>query len=689
MDTLGENRGQDTYNLLIGIIKSRRSCRKFTDTPVDAATLKKLVEAAIWAPTGCNQQEVRFVVTTKKEDLEALLKAKKVVNPQAAILIYTDTNATYYKGWWDDPHKARLQYFDAAAAAMNILLVAESLGLGALWVNVSPYWQGAHGENVVELYKRFDVPNTLKLQSAVFLGYPASEVDLSAAKWHGKPVMRGAAEDHIVNVPRKTAILHYQSPTHDNMGSRALSEGLLNLVRERLGHTHWIRLFNESPISSLLNRAYLGDDPAMAIRRFDDLAESMIRRLRYAYEIPEDSFGRYWWRSRLHASRFYGLLCKIGRRLPVSPKNLHDIYSIRREIGELRRPAWDERREKTFLEAPNLIIEPERRVIERVLCRLLPSIWGMRHIEKRLFELARFDTVIYNGDGYLADYYGDALVRRLFELHVAVRLEKEVVACNMSVDVKDDVLRALVSHVFRPIGTIVVREPLSRDELVKCGVDADKIEVGADAAIFASVEECEEIADVFGDTPVDPAKSIALILRGDRGHDASSWAQVVGELRSRLNLGVVLLSSSLKQDSLLMAQIVRESGAPAMKRATSHPRFIDLLSRFRLVISDRYHPCVFCIRTQTPVVPLTGNTLKTEGLFSLFPYSQSVLSPDASDPGNREAVVRAAVNALCNEAGLREQLREAYEILRAKASKNVSPTLCSESDSLFLRQEHS
>ena len=73
------------------------------------ATLKKLVEAAIWAPTGCNQQEVRFVITTKKEDLNALLKAKKVVNPQAAILIYTDTSATYYKGWWDDPHKARLQ----------------------------------------------------------------------------------------------------------------------------------------------------------------------------------------------------------------------------------------------------------------------------------------------------------------------------------------------------------------------------------------------------------------------------------------------------------------------------------------------------------------------------------------------------------------------------------------------------
>jgi len=152
-----------------------------------------------------------------------LLKAKKVVNPQAAILIYTDTNATYYKGWWDDPHKARLQYFDAAAAAMNILLVAESLGLGALWVNVSPYWQGAHGESVAELYKRFDVPNTLELQSAVFLGYPASEVDLSAAKWHGKPVMRGAVEDYIVNVPRKTTILHYQSPNHDNMGSRALS----------------------------------------------------------------------------------------------------------------------------------------------------------------------------------------------------------------------------------------------------------------------------------------------------------------------------------------------------------------------------------------------------------------------------------------------------------------------------------
>lgn len=659
-----------TYNTLISVVKGRRSCRRFTDRPVGSAILHKLVEAAIWAPTGCNQQEVRFVLITRKPDLDALLKAKKAINPQAAILVYTDTNATYYKGSWNDPHKSRLQYFDAAAAAMNILLAAEALGLGALWVNVSPYWEGAHGETVVDLYRRFDVPNTLKLQGAVFLGYPVAEVDVSTAKWHGRPVMRGDVHDYIVTVPRKTIIMHYQSPTHDNMGSRALSEGLLNLAIERLGDTHWVRLLNEYPLSSLLTRSYLGRDVESALARFERLTDGMLRRLRHAHDRPCDDFGRYFLRSRYHllpGSRFWR---KLTRRFGFRTANPNDIYSIQREIGSLREPASVELDGFTHTEVPSLIIEPRRTFLERGLGRLVPRVWGMRHVEKRLFELARFDTVIYNGNGYLADYYGDALVRRLFELHVAVRLGKEVVACNLSADLKDPVLRALTTHVFRGIPHILTREPLSRAELADYGVEADRIAVAADAAICSSVEPCEDVTGVF-DAPVEPGNAIGVILRGDRAHEVEMWAELTGEIRDLTGLDIVLMSSCLKQDKPLMTEIGRRAGFAHMVKRLSHPQFIGLLSQFRLIISDRYHPCVFCIRTQTPVVPLIGNTLKTQGLFTLFPYSLPVLEPRIQETGNRDAAVHAVQEALANEAKLREELAEGYRVLREAAAENI------------------
>lgn len=638
------------------------------------ATLKKLVEAAIWAPTGCNQQEVRFVITTKKEDLNALLKAKKVVNPQAAILIYTDTGSTYYKGWWDDPHKARLQYLNAGAAAQNIILAAESLGLGALWVNVSPYWKGEHGENVTELYRRFDVPNTLKLQSAVYIGYPAVKIDLSVAKWHGKPVKRGDVDDYIVNVPRKLAILHYQSPGHDNMGSRALSEGLLNLLRERLGETHSIRLFNEFPSSRYLTRKSIGNDPKKAVQKFERLAEMMLRRIKTAHEVPEDTFGRYFLRSRLRTSRFYGILFKIGRRLNINKRSPNDIYSWKKEVGRLMTPAAVEQKDYTFRDVSKLIVEPRRNIVEKALGRAIPRIWGMRHIEKRLFELARFDTIVYNGNGYIADYYADMLVRRLFELYIAVGLEKEVIACNMSVDVKDPVLRALATHVFSRIDKIVVREPLSKDSLIEYGVDAGKISVAADAAIYCSIEKCEDAAEIIGEG-IKPSESIALLFRGDRGHQAEDCAKLVDELRQKVGLNVALLSSSLGQDSPLISRVAEITKTPVMRKSTNHARFIDLLSQFKLVISERYHPCVFCIRTQTPVVPLVGNTQKTSGLFSLFPYSIDVLDRDMSKAENREAIIRASELALRERTKLQTELKLGCEILSVEADKNIEPTL--------------
>ena len=42
-------------------IRTRRSIRKFTDEPVDHATLEKIVEAASWSPSWKNTQIVRYI----------------------------------------------------------------------------------------------------------------------------------------------------------------------------------------------------------------------------------------------------------------------------------------------------------------------------------------------------------------------------------------------------------------------------------------------------------------------------------------------------------------------------------------------------------------------------------------------------------------------------------------------------
>lgn len=63
--------GQDFYKLAC----SRRSIRKFEDTPVPDEDIKAFIEAARTAPSGCNSQCWHFVAVTNKELIEKVADA--------------------------------------------------------------------------------------------------------------------------------------------------------------------------------------------------------------------------------------------------------------------------------------------------------------------------------------------------------------------------------------------------------------------------------------------------------------------------------------------------------------------------------------------------------------------------------------------------------------------------------------
>jgi nitroreductase len=51
------------------VIRSRRSCRVFKSDPISKDILERIVEAALWAPSGKNRQNCRvFVVAGQKRD---------------------------------------------------------------------------------------------------------------------------------------------------------------------------------------------------------------------------------------------------------------------------------------------------------------------------------------------------------------------------------------------------------------------------------------------------------------------------------------------------------------------------------------------------------------------------------------------------------------------------------------------
>ncbi|MCK9459120.1 MAG: nitroreductase family protein [Proteobacteria bacterium] len=65
----------DELESLLGILRRRRSIRRFTPEKVDAIVLDRILEAVRWAPSAGNRQAYRFIVVTCPETIRAMAEA--------------------------------------------------------------------------------------------------------------------------------------------------------------------------------------------------------------------------------------------------------------------------------------------------------------------------------------------------------------------------------------------------------------------------------------------------------------------------------------------------------------------------------------------------------------------------------------------------------------------------------------
>ena len=148
---------------IIDIIKKRRSIRRFKPDLVPEDLVKKIIEAATWAPSACNIQGWRFIIVddpTIKEE---------IVNQGGAIIIKEAPLGILVVY---DKRTKNVEYQDyiqsGAACIQNLILAATNFGLGACWIcNLPP-------KRI--LRRIFKIPQSFSPIAYVILGYPANEV---------------------------------------------------------------------------------------------------------------------------------------------------------------------------------------------------------------------------------------------------------------------------------------------------------------------------------------------------------------------------------------------------------------------------------------------------------------------------------------------------------------------------------
>lgn len=150
-------------NEFIDIIFSRRSIRKYKDTPVPREILETLLRAAMAAPSATNAQPWEFVVVTNPETLAKLRSGLPFAKMNAPAVICVLGSERMQKS----KIGSRFWVQDCSAATENILLAATALGLGSVWVGVHPITLFTN-----HVKRTLNLPDGVTPLNLIFLGYP-------------------------------------------------------------------------------------------------------------------------------------------------------------------------------------------------------------------------------------------------------------------------------------------------------------------------------------------------------------------------------------------------------------------------------------------------------------------------------------------------------------------------------------
>ena len=173
------------------VIENRRSCRVYSDQPVEREKLERVVKAATWAPSGKNRQNYRVFVVSgdKKDELVAIADRSFPFIEKSLQEMYDEKIVSFTRNFFRTLGGAPIllvfysvpteegQFVDTqtvSAAVQNALLAATHEGLGTCWMT-----------NPVHLRDEVDEilgVEGMDLMAFVPIGYPGKEPPIPPRK---------------------------------------------------------------------------------------------------------------------------------------------------------------------------------------------------------------------------------------------------------------------------------------------------------------------------------------------------------------------------------------------------------------------------------------------------------------------------------------------------------------------------
>jgi nitroreductase len=204
----------DAYRTILG----RRSIRNFQARRINIKLLRRMVNSARLAPSAANLQPLEYLIVTAKSLCEEVFEhlkwagyispdgsPKPGCEPIAYIIILISKSKVSQSVVKRDEAAIRYSFKpdlrDVGAAAENIMLFAQSKGIGSCWLGAI---------NKIGIKKVFSIPKRMEIDSVIALGYP--KMVSTVAKFTGsvKYYLDKSGTLHVPKRPLKD-IIHINS----------------------------------------------------------------------------------------------------------------------------------------------------------------------------------------------------------------------------------------------------------------------------------------------------------------------------------------------------------------------------------------------------------------------------------------------------------------------------------------------
>lgn len=147
------------------LLFGRRSYRQWDDRPVPSWMVEKILEAGMWAASGCNLEICRFIVI---EDPEVLAKFRNLEFEIEKVKIVCCMDVRGYDNV-DMPPPEKNKLLDVGACMQNMALMAHALGLGGCWSTFSE-------KQIQGIHQHFGLPDYVKVVTYLSLGWAREKV---------------------------------------------------------------------------------------------------------------------------------------------------------------------------------------------------------------------------------------------------------------------------------------------------------------------------------------------------------------------------------------------------------------------------------------------------------------------------------------------------------------------------------